>query len=301
MKISLAKLATVSLATFAALMEATATILEKKVLRKHKVSSITYVVLSFLAIVLLSIPVFFVLTQFFPHLFSWRIGLEAFQLKNILILSGVVILAIFANLFVFYALKWEKISELEPILITQSLFIILFAFTFYASERQTPYPVLIAALVASAALIFSHIRKHHLQFSKYAVAALFGNMLFASELVLSKSLLGYYSPLSFYFVRCGIILIITSIIFAGKIQKVSKISAIHIGLAALIWIIYRAILYYSYGLKGIIFTTLLFMLAPVFVYLFSYIYLKEKPTWRNIVASIIILLCVLYATFANGF
>lgn len=294
------KLATISLATFAAFLEASATTLEKMVLRKHKINSITYLIFSFLSIVLISLPVFIILNQVLPELFSWKITSGAYEPKNILILGSIVLISIVANFLIFYALKWEKISELEPILITQALFVILFAFTFYASERQTSSTVLIAAIIAAMALIFSHIKKHHLKFSKYAVAALLGNILFATELVLSKSLLDSYSPLSFYFTRCAIILIISSVFLSKKIHKISKITFSHIALTAFIWIIYRAILYYSYGIKGIIFTTLLFMLAPVFVYLYSYFYLKEKLSWRNIIASIIIILCVGYATLLNG-
>jgi drug/metabolite transporter (DMT)-like permease len=48
----------------------------------------------------------------------------------------------------------------------------------------------------------------------------------------------------------------------------------------------------------VIFTTLIFLLTPVFIYIFSRIYLNEKLNWRNILASIIIVLCVLYALFA---
>ena len=58
---------------------------------------------------------------------------------------------------------------------------------------------------------------------------------------------------------------------------------------------YRIIVYYGYLTLGFIFTTLMIMLGPIFVYTFARIFLKEKLTWRNIIASAIIIACVLYA------
>jgi len=61
-----------------------------------------------------------------------------------------------------------------------------------------------------------------------------------------------------------------------------------------IWVLYRIMIYYGYLEIGIIFTTLMVMLGPIFIYLLAWKFLKEKLDWRNIVASIIIILSVLY-------
>ena len=66
----------------------------------------------------------------------------------------------------------------------------------------------------------------------------------------------------------------------------------------IIWVIYRLIVYYGYLNIGIIFTTLMIMLGPIFIYAFAYIFLKEELRWRNITAAIIIVCSVLYATLA---
>lgn len=300
MKLTFAKISTASLATFGALLEATGTIIEKIVLRKHKIDSKSYTAFEFLAIVIAAIPIFLILSSFFPNIFSFTISSEAFQIKNIIILSIIIIFSLFANLLIFYSMKWEKITELEPIRLSQPLFVILLAFILYASERQTPSNILIAAVIASLALIFSHIKSHHLAFNKYALAAIFGSLFFAVDLALSKFLLPFYSPLSLYFIRSIIILAICMLVFKPKFSNANPKTWKFISATGIIWVIYRGILYYSYTAKGVIFTTLLFLLTPIFIYIFSYIYLKEKPTWRNIIASIIILLCVLYATFINS-
>jgi drug/metabolite transporter (DMT)-like permease len=60
-----------------------------------------------------------------------------------------------------------------------------------------------------------------------------------------------------------------------------------------IWIFYRIILYYGYKIYGVVFTTILFILAPIFIFAFAKIFLKEKITKKQIISTIIVLICVI--------
>jgi drug/metabolite transporter (DMT)-like permease len=157
--------------------------------------------------------------------------------------------------------------------------------------------VLIAAIIASLALIFSHVRKHHFSLNKYAISAIAGSFFFALELTLSKSILSLYSPISFYLIRCTGIFLFSLIIFKPHIEKIKPKVKLMVTGVGIIWILYRILLYMSYQSKGLITTTLLFILAPIFIYTLSYFYLREKLNLRNIIASVIIVLCVVYAMF----
>ena len=272
-----------------ALSEAAGTILEKKVLLKRKINYKDYTVFGFLVIAILIIPVLF---------FFWRLDQEALTIKNILIFLSVVITSIIANLLCYYSLKREKVTELEPLRLLQPLFIVFLAFILYDTERKLS--VLVAALIASLALIFSHVEKHHLKFNKYLITTIFSGLFFAAELVISKIILPYYSPLTFYFLRCTFIFLITAMILKPSPKNIDKTSWILIFITGAIWIVYRGILYYGYLTYGIVFTTLLFILAPIFIYLFAKIFLKEKLTWRNIIAAIIIVVCISYVIWMNA-
>ena len=127
------------------------------------------------------------------------------------------------------------------------------------------------------------------------IAALIGSLFFAVELVISRAILPYYSSLTFYFLRCLSIFLIAAIIFHPKMTSIETKIKILILITGAIWVAYRLILYYGYLQYGVIFTTILFILAPVFIYLFARIFLKEKITWRNIIASAIIIACVIAA------
>ena len=268
---------------------ATGTILEKIVLRKKKVNIKLYQTASFLAIVLAMVPFIY---------FFWKMDAQALELGNVLIFLAVIVSALVANIFVFYSLKWEKVTNLEPARILEPLFVILLAivFSFFAAglyERN--FNVIIPALIAALALIVSHIKKHHLRFNKYFIAAIIGSFFFALELVMSRLILNFYSPITFYFLRCSTIFLISLIVFRPKFKLLDKKSKLIILITGGIWAIYRIVIYWGYINLGIIFTTLMIMLGPIFIYLFAWKFLKEKLSWKNIIAALIIIGCILYA------
>ena len=69
-------------------------------------------------------------------------------------------------------------------------------------------------------------------------------------------------------------------------------------MVGVIWVVYRVVAYYGYIKIGVVSTTLILMLGAVLTYVFAKIFLKEKISTRNIIASVIILACILYASFA---
>jgi drug/metabolite transporter (DMT)-like permease len=264
------------------------TILERIVLRIKKINIKLYQTASFFAIVLAMLPLLY---------FFWRIDQGAMQLKNILIFAGVILFSIIANLFVFYSLKWEKVTNLEPARILEPLFVVLLAlvFSFFFDEFERNLNVIIPAIIAAFALVFPHIKKEHLQFNRYFIAAIFGSFFFALELVLSRLILDFYSPITFYFLRCASIFIISAIAFRPKLKplKDKKISIL-IFITGVTWVVYRVAVYFGYLKYGVTLTTLILMLSPVFIYLIANIFLKEKLNWKNILSSVIIIACIVY-------
>ena len=159
--------------------------------------------------------------------------------------------------------------------------------------------VLIPALIAGATLMIAHVKKHQLKFSKYFLAALAGSLFFAIELTLSRLVLEETNGITFYFLRCIFVLAISYVIFRPKFSNnIDKTSKINLVVAGVIWVIHRVIVYFGYVKLGVIETTLVIMLGPVLLYFFAWKFLKEKLTKKNVITSVIILACILYATFA---
>ncbi len=276
-----------------ALALASGTILQKLVLKRKRIDIKFYQTMEFFSIVLVMLPLMY---------FFWQIDLQAFQIKNIFIFALVIIFSILANLFTYYSMKWEKVSNIEPAKILEPLFVIILAIFFsYLVDGNLfdrKLSVIIPAFVAGLALIASHVEKHHLVFNKYFIAAILGSFFFALELVISRLILDYYSPMTFYFLRGLSIFTLSLIIFRPKFRKLQTKVKFQILAIGILWVLYRVIVYYGYINLGVIFTTLVIMLAPVFIYLFAYIFLKEKLKPKNIIAAIVILASVLYATLS---
>jgi drug/metabolite transporter (DMT)-like permease len=266
------------------------TILERVVLKKKKIGIKLYQTLSFFSICLAMLPFLY---------FFWKIDYSnALQLKNILILTGIIFFAIIANLLVFYSLKWEKVTNLEPARIFEPLFVILLTLVFSLFIQgfgERDIKIIIPAVVASLALIFPHIKRYHLKFNKYFIAAILGSFFFALELVLSRLILDFYSPITFYFLRCASIFIISLIAFRPKLESVDKKNLSLIFITGAIWVVYRLAIYFGYLKYGIIFTTLIIMIGPIFIYVLANRFLKEKLNWKNVISSAIIIACVIYA------
>jgi len=273
-----------------AVLEGAGNIIDKKIVITHKIDYKNCTVYGFLALVLVMLPLIF---------FFWEIKPEAYSIRNLLIFIAVVLFSILANLLAFFSLKRKNLTELEPIRLMQPLFVVLLAFIlsffFAAYYTERKYSILILALIASIALIASHVRKHHLVLNKYIIAAVLGSFFFAVELVISKAILPYYSSLTFYFLRCLLIFLITAFIFHPKISSIKNKTKLLMLLSGVIWVAYRWILYYGYLTLGVVFTTILFILSPIFIFLFARIFLKEKILLRQIIASAIIIACVITA------
>jgi len=272
-----------------AFLEAAGMIFEKKMLKIKGMNYKNYTVFGFLAIVIASIPFL---------IFNWRLDLGALSAVNLAVFGLIIFFSILANLLIFYSLKRENITEFEPAWLMQPLFTIILAVIFYPGERNRM--IFLLALIASVSLIAAHVKRMHFVFDKYFGAVVLGSFFFAAELVLSKIILEYYSPFTFYFIRCAGIFLVSFLIFRPSWKVVTGKTSLYLIFLGLLWTIYRAIIYYGYAQLGIVFTTIIFILSPVLMFIFAVIFLKERPSLKQIISTGVILACVAAAAVING-
>ena len=196
-----------------ALFLAIGIVLERFVLKSKKISVTLYQSTSFIAIVLSMIPFIY---------FFWRFDAQALQSQNLFLFILVVLLSIVANLFLFYSVKGEKIVKLEPAKALEPMFVIILAivFSFFVDGLyEKNLKVVIPALISGLVLVLTHIEKHHLNFNKYFLAAIGGSFFFALELVISRLILDFYSPMTFYFLRSISVLALSLVFFRPNLTK----------------------------------------------------------------------------------
>lgn len=262
---------------------------QRIVLVKKKVDIKAFQVAAFLAVTLLFLPFVY---------FFFKISPEAFTTTNILLFLLVILFSVVANLALFYSIKGERVSSLEPAFALEPLFTIILAVVasfFFAGLFDRNINIIIPAFIAGIALVFSHVKKHHLRFDKYFTAAIFASFFFASEMIVSKFILDYYTPLTFYFLRCIGVFLISLVIFRPKLSGINNKIKLEILGIAFLWIVFRVIVYYGYLNLGVVFTTLIVMLAPIFTYFLAWWILKEKIRWQDVVTALVIIACVVYA------
>jgi drug/metabolite transporter (DMT)-like permease len=173
------------------------------------------------------------------------------------------------------------------------------AFSIFSKEYSFKIKLLIPSIIASLAVIFPHIKKEKLILDKYLIFAFFGSFLFALELALSKQILNYFSPFTFYFLRCFFIFLLSFLFFNKNLKLPDKKTNLIILFTGICWIIYRIAVYIGYKEYGIIFTTTILLLSPILTYVLANHFLKEKLNWKNIVSSIIIVICVIINVILN--
>ncbi|VVB79233.1 EamA-like transporter family protein [uncultured archaeon] len=272
-----------------AVANAFSVIFQRIILVKKKVDIKSFQVTAFLAATLLFLP----FVYFFFH-----VSPEALTTTNIILFLVVILFSIVANLALFYSIKGEKISSLEPAFALEPLFTVILAVIasfFFEGLFDRNLNIVIPAFIAGIALVLSHVKRHHLRFDNYFIAAIVASFFFASELVVSKFILDYYTPLTFYFLRCLGVFLVSLLIFRPKFSGINNKIRLEILGIAFLWISFRVIVYYGYLNLGVVFTTLIVMLAPIFTYFLAWWILKEKIRWQDIVTSLIIIACVVYA------
>lgn len=246
------------------------------------------------------IPVLFVFLCFITGLFMPFLGWVdvnlAYSGPYLLVFGLMIATAVVWNFFYYSGMQKEKLYEFELIITLTPLITILFAGVLFPSERH--WGVLIAGLVASLALILAHLHRNHLEFDQYSLGLVICVFLMALEIILQKILLAAWSPVSLYFFRTAIILAIFWLFYRPNLKNLSGKSFWLIVLTAGFGVVQMVLKFYGFRDLGVVYTTLIMLIAPIIVYFASFLIFKEQLKKRTIFAALIILVCIVYATLA---
>jgi len=282
----------------AALSSAVGVILNKIVLSSQKVGHRPFVIFLFFSLFAMS-------GLLYP--FGGKIEARAFSSPYLLLLLLVILIATVYNIIFYHALEKEKVLEWELIVMLAPLATILLASVFLRVERNLG--VFLAGLVASAALIGSHLKRLHLQFDNFQRKLLFYLILYPAEAILIKELLFLYSPVALYMVRTLGVAVALSIwyyllapVFCNEpkpsFKKWTKKNLLWCLAISALAVLQMVLTYYGYWHFGIVFTTIVLTLGPILTYIATVLILKERLKKRIILAAVVILACIIYAHFA---
>lgn len=243
------------------------------------------------------IPATFFLAFCFAAIFAFpflgNISPAALNTRNIILFLSMIVLAITTNYLYYYGFCREKLSEVEQWLAMSPLVTVILSSIFYVSERDPR--ILIAAIIAGVALIFSHTERHRFVLHRGSWALLGSILITGFETLLIKELLVVYSPVALYTIRIGMVAFFTMFIFGAPFKQLGKKNTKSITLISFLWVLVMILTYTSYKNSGLVFTTLVLMLSQVLIFLESMFVFKEKIKPKFLMAIFIILACVAYA------
>ncbi len=250
--------------------------------------------------------------RFIPLLFVWLAIITAIFLpkyggfdyshisdyKYILLFVLMIVLALTWNIYYYRGIQKEEIHEFELIMLLSPLVTVLLAGIFLPAERSLT--TFIAALVASVALIATRFRHHHVKIGKVAWMTIGAMILMSGESIVIRQLLDVFSPVTLYFTRTAVLALAFIIIYKPKMMVMKKEAYALTIISAIFGVVQMVLKFYGFKELGVVETTLILVLGPFLVYFFSAFYFKEKLFKRDILAAIIVILCVLYVTFGWG-
>lgn len=277
-------------AIIAACFGASGDVVNKYLLSKLKLSLrdyLPYVFILLTAVSLLIIPVGFYFNS------------DGFNFTYLILFLLMCGSAIVWNVLLAKSMQSEPLHEYELIILTAPLVTVLLAAVFLPEERN--FQVILVGIVASLALIFTRIRKHHLVLSKSAKRTFLAVIFIAIEAILLKKLLVVFSPAFLYFCRVLILAIVFYIYYKPK-NPVLKFTPVRTGLivASICGTGVMVLKYYAFRSIGVVETTVILLLAPVLTYLASYFYFKERQNFkRDLACAIVIIGCIIYSTLAR--
>lgn len=271
----------------AAVLQATSATLDKVILSK-KVNFRGYLGISF--------PISFFVTLIIFSIYKPTISYEFFSGFQLFWLLVSIILTILTNYIIYKALAQDYLGEIETIGLVAAIPTIILSSIVFTSERN--FFVVILAIIASAAIIWSHLEGGKLSIRKntlpFLVCAL---TLMPLNAIVMKILLSHWSPISLELIRNGVVAAVFLPMFQKSIKATNFTAMLFLLLTNVLTSVAWILFFFSYQKIGIIYTILLFSLQPILVYFAAIFILKEQPQYKKIVAFIIVIASIAIAQF----
>lgn len=264
----------------AAVLQAASYTCDKAILNIRRIDYKFYTAVSFPMLACVDVAIWFI--------FRPTLNLSMFGGTTGLLVAGTVAMLIITNLLYYRALDHTHVSEINVLSLTSVIPVMLVNALIFADERQLV--ILIPALIAAAAVVWSHWERSELRFARHTPAFLMW-LWFSAPLVAAsaKVILTTWSPIALELVRDASIALILLPLFWSSIRAIPIrgwfLFVVTNVLSATGWILY----FYGYQHIGIVYTGLLFTLQPLLVYFSGVLLLKEPFVLKKFIAFLVVL------------
>ena len=169
--------------------------------------------------------------------------------------------------------------------------VIIFSGLVFADERQPA--ILVPALVATMAVVWSHWERHHFAIARSTLPFFIWSLSIAPvSAAIAKILLQTWNPISLHLVIGGVLAVLFIFAFQKHIMAASPQAIRYLIVTNILTTTAWILFYFGYQQLGIVHTLLLFSLQPFLVYLASIFILKERPSWKRTIAFAVVLVSI---------
>jgi len=273
-------------ALISAVANAAGLVIDKIILSRERVALRVY--LPVLFIFLFAIDVIFL-----PFLGRVEWSLARIP-QSLFLLILMVIIAIVWNVLYYQDIKEEKLHQHEMLTMLMPLMTVVMAALFFPEELN--WRVFWLALIACVTVFWARAERHHFTWDQAAYNMILAVVLMALENVIIRELLRVYSPVALYGIRTLMIGLFFAAYFRPRYRQISNRHWKLIALSGLFAITLMIGRFYAFDRLGIVYTILLSVLAPLIAFYASWGILHERIRARVVVASLVILGCVVMAT-----
>ncbi|MFA5927053.1 MAG: DMT family transporter [Patescibacteria group bacterium] len=247
--------------------------------------------------------------RFIPLLFIWLAVITGLFLAkwgsvntdtlyspaNLVLFVLMILAAVAWNILYYRGVQKENLAEFELIMLLTPLATIIFAGIFLPAERNAS--AFAAGLIASLALVASRFRRHHVRLSRVAKQSMLAMIFMSLESIFIKELLEVFSPVALYFVRTTVLAVVFLLLYRPKLLAFSPTAFALTIISAVFGVVQMVLKFYGFQNVGIVETTMILLLGPFFVYIFSYFYFHERLYKRDVAALAAIVVSILYVEF----
>jgi drug/metabolite transporter (DMT)-like permease len=269
----------------AAFLQSGSTLLDKAILRIHGVGSSVYLGLGFPILFVVSALIFIVVSP--PFSFALFAGVPGilFMLSCAALVGG--------NFLNYRALQADEVQEVQIVDLLHRVPVLVVSSLLFADERD-PF-TLVATLVASMAVFWSHYEHHHFRM-RHKTIVLLAYVLIVTPFsaAMWKTLLYTWHPVSLELARNAVLALVFGAMYRNAIThvpgRVVGLLFLTNALTAVAWILFA----FGYQTVGIVHTMLLFSLQPFLVYLGALFFLKEKFHPKKFIAFVVVLASIVF-------
>lgn len=224
-----------------------------------------------------------------------RIDLGIALLPNSLFLFFLMILmAIASNVLFYQSVQKERMYEHEMISMMAPLVTVILAAIFFPEERDMR--IFLLALIASVALIFARSEKSHFLIDRQGYNLLLGIVLISAESIIFRELLYSYTPVALYAIRTFFLAVFFMAYYNPRYKQVSNKHWWMIAATAFLGAVSMIARLYAFDTIGVIHSMLIAVLSPLVIFFASWEVLHERIRARVVLAGIVILVAVSWAT-----